>query len=157
MSSKADDRRIRRATPADVADIQALTRAAYARWISITGREPVPMNADYDQAVRHHMIDLMFRHRELAALIEMRHNPGHLFIVNVAVSPRFQAQGHGRYLLKHAEELATSLGLSEVRLDTNKQFSSNIALYQRLGYAIEREEPFMDGFKVYMSKRFSHH
>jgi hypothetical protein len=57
--------------------------------------------------------------------------------------------------MKHAEQLATSFGLNEVRLDTNKQFSRNIELYQRRGYAIDREEPFMGGFKVYMSKQLS--
>jgi ribosomal protein S18 acetylase RimI-like enzyme len=58
-------------------------------------------------------------------------------------------------MMDHAERLATSLGLTQVRLDTNKQFSRNIELYRRLGYAIDREEPLMDGFKVYMSKQLS--
>jgi hypothetical protein len=53
----------------------------------------------------------------------------------------------------HAERLAASLGLPELRLYTNKQFATNIAIYRRRGYAIDREEPFRGGFVVHMSKR----
>jgi ribosomal protein S18 acetylase RimI-like enzyme len=151
--SAAEERHIRRALPADAAQIRSLTRAAYAQWIPIIGREPLPMQADYDRAVREHMIDLLFVRGELAALIEMQPNPDHLYIVNVAVSPSFRGQGHGRHMMAHAERLAASLGLREVRLDTNKKFARNIELYRRLGYAIDGEEPFRDTFRVYMSKR----
>jgi hypothetical protein len=51
---------IRRAGPADAADIRELVRSAYAKWIPVIGREPVPMAADYDQAVRENMVDLLF-------------------------------------------------------------------------------------------------
>ena len=43
------------------------------------------MNADYDQAVRDHMVDLLHFDSELAALIGMRPEANHLLIVNVAV------------------------------------------------------------------------
>src|SRR5215469_2291635 len=101
----AEERHIRRGLPPDAARIRALTRAAYAQWIPIIGREPLPMQADYDRAVREHMIDLLFWRGELAALIEMQPNPDHLYIVNVAVSPSFQGQGHGRHMMAHAERL----------------------------------------------------
>jgi GNAT superfamily N-acetyltransferase len=71
----------------------------------------------------------------------------------VAVSPPYQGRGYGRRLLAHAERLAASLGLPELRLYTNERFSANIELYGRLGYTIDREEPFMGGSKVHMSKR----
>ena len=74
------------------------------------------MNADYDLAVRDHMVDLLHLGSERAALIEMRPEVDHLLIVNVAVSPAHQGHGYGRALLGHAEEFAQSLGLEEVRL-----------------------------------------
>jgi ribosomal protein S18 acetylase RimI-like enzyme len=79
----------------------------------------------------------------------------HLLIENVAVSPAFQGRGYGRLLIDHAERLAASLRLPELRLYTNKQFVANIAIYRRLGYAIYREDPFRGGFIVHMSKRLA--
>lgn len=51
---------LRQAVPADAPAIRALTRAAYAKWVPLIGREPKPMTADYEQAVRHHRFDLLY-------------------------------------------------------------------------------------------------
>jgi ribosomal protein S18 acetylase RimI-like enzyme len=149
------DATIRRAGQADAAAVRALTRSAYAKWVPLIGREPGPMVADYERAVREHMIDLLFVDGGLAALIETVDETDHLLIENVAVAPPFQGRGYGRALLDHAERLAASLGLPELKLYTNKRFVTNIELYRRLGYAIDREEPIMDGFIVHMSKRIA--
>ena len=146
---------IRRADPADAAAIRELTRSAYAKWVPLIGREPTPMTADYDRAVCEHMIDLLFVDAELAALIETASKADHLLIVNVAVSPACQGRGYGGFLLDHAEHLAASLGLPEITLWTHKRFATNIAIYRRRGYTIDREEPFRGGFIVHMSKRLA--
>ncbi len=39
-----------------------------------------------------------------------------------------------------------------MKLYTNALFAENIALYQRLGYVREREEPFKGGTAVHMRK-----
>jgi hypothetical protein len=39
------------------------------------------------------------------------------------------------------------------RLHTNKDFAANVRLYLGLGYEVDREEPFMNGVTVYMSKK----
>ncbi len=49
---------MRRATPADAPAVRDLTRAAYAKWIPLIGREPKPMTANYERAVVDHIIDL---------------------------------------------------------------------------------------------------
>jgi GNAT superfamily N-acetyltransferase len=149
------DARIRRAGQADAAAVRELTRSAYAKWVPLIGREPTPMVADYERAVREHMIDLLFVDLGLAALIETVDETEHLLIENVAVAPPFQGRGYGRLLLEHAERLAASLGLPQLKLYTNKRFVTNIELYRRLGYAIDREERFMGGFIVHMSKRIA--
>ena len=145
---------LRRATPADAAAVRDLTRSAYAKWVPVIGREPRPMNADYDVAVRDHLVDLLHIEDKLAALIEVRPEGDHLLIVNVAVSPSFQGHGYGRALLAHAVEVTRSLGLKEVRLYTNGSFTDNIKLYESVGYGVDREEvdPQL-GAAVYMSKR----
>jgi hypothetical protein len=43
-------------------------------------------------------------------------------------------------------------GLSEIRLLTNEAFANNVGLYQKLGYWIDRREPFRGGVTLYMSK-----
>jgi ribosomal protein S18 acetylase RimI-like enzyme len=146
---------IRGASPSDAAAIRALTRAAYAKWVPLIGREPLPMLADYDRALIEHQIDLLFADAELSGLIETTVEKDHLFIVNVAVAPSRQGRGYGRRLLGHAEALAASLLLPEARLATNKQFAANIALYLRLGYSIDREEPFMGGVMTHMMKQLA--
>lgn len=146
---------LRRATPEDAANVRDLTRAAYAKWIAILGREPKPMTADYDVAVRDHIIDLLYLNGEPAALIEMHPEPDHLLVVNVAVSPACQGRGFGRALLAHAEELASSLGLRELRLYTSVYLTDNVKLYKRVGYKVDREEeaaPHLGVF-VCMSKQ----
>jgi ribosomal protein S18 acetylase RimI-like enzyme len=144
--------RLRRAVPSDVPAILELTRAAYAKWVPVIGREPTPMTVDYGGRVREHRIDLLRVGNDLAALIEMVPEAGHLLIENVAVLPAFQGRGYGRRLMIHAEAVAASLGLSETRLYTNKLFAENVRLYRGLGYQVDREEPFKESFTVYMSK-----
>ena len=61
---------LRRAVTADAPAIRALTRLAYAKWVPIAGREPLPMRVDYEAALRDHRIDLLYRGGDLAALIE---------------------------------------------------------------------------------------
>jgi GNAT superfamily N-acetyltransferase len=145
---------IRRATIADAVTVRELTRAAYAKWVPILGREPRAMIADYDAALRDHLIDLLQVDGEAAALIEMAPRADHLLIVNVAVAPNYQGKGYGRALMAHAEEVARSLSLNEMRLYTNVLFAENLRLYSRLGYRVDREEQHPQfGVTVYMSKR----
>jgi ribosomal protein S18 acetylase RimI-like enzyme len=143
----------RRATAADAAAARALTREAYAKWVPIIGREPKPMTADFDAAIRDHRVDLLRQGEQVVALIETVAEPEALLIENVAVSPACQGRGLGRKLMAHAERLAAAMGCGEIRLYTNVRFVENIAFYRRLGYAITREAPFLGGRVAYMSKR----
>jgi ribosomal protein S18 acetylase RimI-like enzyme len=144
---------LRRAGPADAEAIAALTREAYAKWIPVIGRAPKPMTADYDVAVREHLIDLLFAQGVLVALVECIRHPDHLLIENLAVSPSQQGRGYGRTLLAHAEDLARAFDIAEVRLYTNKRFAENVAFYAKQGYRLDGETPFKDGFVVHMSRR----
>ena len=143
---------LRRAAAEDAAAVRALTRAAYAKWVPLIGREPKPMQADYERAVREHRIDLALLTGALAGLIETIEQPDHLLIENVAVAPAFQGRGLGRRLMAHAEQLALELGRTELRLYTNARFTENVALYRRLGYRLDREETGPLGVAVHMSK-----
>jgi ribosomal protein S18 acetylase RimI-like enzyme len=148
----SDTEEWRQGVATDATAIRDLTRAAYAKWVPVIGREPKPMTADYTQAVLKHRFDLIYINGKRAALIETIMETDYLLIENVAVSPSFQKRGLGRKLMAHAEKLATSSGFSEIKLYTNKLFTENIQLYAKLGYHVDREEAFLGGFLVHMSK-----
>jgi GNAT superfamily N-acetyltransferase len=143
---------LRRATAEDAPAVRALVRAAYAKWVPVIGREPRPMVADYDQAVREHLVTLVIVDDSLIGIIELVVEPNAVLIENVAVRPDQRGKGYGYALMSHARELAQSLGRKRLWLYTNKLMAENIAFYQRLGYAIDREEGTRDwGEVVYMS------
>ncbi len=152
-SSDEDGVSQRLAGPADAAAIAALTHEAYAKWVPIAGRKPLPMTVDYDEAVRAHRFDLLEAGGQLAALIETTPDGDKLLIVNVAVKPAFQGRGLGVRLMRHAEALAKAADLAGLRLYTNRLFAANIALYRALGYAIDGEDEIAPGaVRVNMSK-----
>src|ERR1700710_2458174 len=61
---------LRQGVAADADAIRGLTRAAYAKWVPVIGREPKPMTADYAAALTQHRFDLLHVDGKLAALIE---------------------------------------------------------------------------------------
>jgi GNAT superfamily N-acetyltransferase len=144
---------LRRATADDAEAIRSLTRAAYTKWIGPDGREPKPMRADYEAAVRTHRFDLLCLEGALAALIETVDEGETLLVENVAVAPAHQGRGLGTRLLALADEIARAESKARLRLYTNARWTENIRLYQRLGYAIDREENVAPGLvRVHMSK-----
>lgn len=147
--------RFRPAEAADAAAIRDIVRAAYAKWVPLIGREPLPMRADYDKAVAEHPFDLAVEEGRIVGLIETMLAEDHLWIENVCVLPQEQGRGIGRLLLERAEFKALEAGRSELRLLTNGAFEANVSLYRRCGYRIDREEPFMGGMTVYMSKKLA--
>ena len=143
---------LRRAGTADAPAIRALTRDAYAKWVKLIGREPWPMIADYDVAVRDHLIDLLTVDGEVVALVEMIAQSDCLLVENLAVAPAHRSRGYGRLLMQHAEQVTTGLGHRTLRLYTNQRFIENIALYRWLGDQIDREEVVGATVVVHMSK-----
>ncbi|TPM87049.1 GNAT family N-acetyltransferase [Mesorhizobium sp. B2-3-3] len=147
--------RFRPAEPADAATIRDIVRAAYAKWVPVIGREPLPMRTDYDKAVAEHPFDLAVEADRIVGMIETMLANDHLWIENVCVWPQAQGRGIGGLLLQRAEQKALEADRPELRLLTNGAFEANVSLYKRHGYAVDREEPFMNGTTVYMSKRLA--
>ena len=145
---------IRLAEPHEAGAIAAIVMAAYAKWVPLLGREPMPMRVDYDKAVLEHRFDLAVEGGTILGLIETVPHSDHLWIDNVAVAPTAQGRGIGRMLLGFTEARAIAAGFPELRLVTNGVVESNIALYGRLGFVVDRIEDFMNGKAVYMRKSF---
>ena len=145
---------MRRAGLTDAAAVRDLTRAAYAKWIPLIGREPKPMTANYERAVVDHIIDLYEENDVPVALIEVIPQANCLLIENIAVHPNVQGKGLGDLLLNHAESIARSLQFNELQLYTNAAFASNIAFYARRGFEEFNREPFpAGGVTVHMKKK----
>ena len=144
---------LRRATPADATTIRDLTRSAYAKWVPLIGREPKPMTVNYDRAVVDHMIDLYEIDGEAIGLVEVVPQAQHLLIENIAVRPGQQGKKIGDRLLKHAEIIARSLHLNELRLYTNAAFVSNIEFYARRGFREFLREPLHTGGVIVHMKK----
>ncbi|KQT49472.1 hypothetical protein ASG47_03850 [Devosia sp. Leaf420] len=145
----------RTATPEDAPAIRSLVRAAYAKWTPVIGREPRPMLADYSEAIHDFRFDLLTVDGQLAGLLQTCPCADHLWIENLAVHPHHQRRGHGQSLMILAEQLARHAELDTIRLLTNAAFTSNVALYQKLGYEVEQTEAFMGGTTVYLNKRLA--
>jgi ribosomal protein S18 acetylase RimI-like enzyme len=144
---------IRRASAGDAATIATITNAAYAKYVPLMGRNPQPMDADYQQILAEHPVWLLYVDQQPAGLIVLMHEPEALLIYSVAVHPQYQRLGLGRQLLGWAEEQARQAGYATIRLYTNALMVENIALYGRLGYTETRREPFGALMIVHMAKQ----
>lgn len=143
----------RRATRADVATVRDLTRAAYAKWVPLIGREPLPMTADYAVAVGRHRIDLLEGEDGVVGLVETVPGADHLLIENLAIRPDCQGRGLGDRLLRHVEALAGEGRFGEIRLYTNARFEANLAFYAKRGFSeYERRELAPGTMVVYMRR-----
>ena len=146
---------LRRATGADARSITELVADAYRPYEPLIGRTPMPMLTHYGEAVREHEVWVLEAAGTLVGVIELEPRPDHLWIENVAVSPRWQGRGFGRLLLRHAEAEARGRGLEEVGLLTNERYLDNIAMYTRYGYRETDRVPYQGTDLVSFRKRLS--
>jgi ribosomal protein S18 acetylase RimI-like enzyme len=149
---------VREAGPADVADITALVRVAYARYVPVIGREPTPMGADYAELVAAGTVwvaEVGGADGAIAGVLVLASGADHLLVQNIAVAPDAQGRGIGTRLLELAELEAARAGLAEVRLYTNEAMTENLAYYPRRGYA-ETGRSGDGGFRrVFFAKRLA--
>ncbi|MEV6031889.1 GNAT family N-acetyltransferase [Nonomuraea sp. NPDC052116] len=140
---------MRLADHTDKAAVERLVHDAYSPWIEVVGMRPLPMEADYGALIaagRVHVTD------PLDALIVLVPEDGVLLVENVAVRPGHQGKGLGRALMAYAEEEARRLGLPALRLYTNVKMTTNIALYESLGY-VETGRMGVEGRSAVMMRK----
>jgi GNAT superfamily N-acetyltransferase len=146
----------RRAVPADAPALNQLARAAYAVYVPVIGRAPVPMAVDWATLFASHEIWIVDHESgDVAASLALEVHGDHVLIWSVAVAPARQNRGIGAELMKFAERRSRELGRPELRLYTNELMAGNVARYLRLGYVETRRERMTDRVLVHMSKRLA--
>ena len=110
---------VRRARPEEAPLLRALVERAYAPWVPVLGRRPMPMDDDYGARVAAGEAWVLEEAGTVRGVLVLEEHADHLLLHNVAVEPARRGQGDGRILLDFAEAEARRRGLPEVRLYTN--------------------------------------
>jgi GNAT superfamily N-acetyltransferase len=142
----------RLATPGERGAVEEIVRLAYAKWAELIGIPPKPLLSDYEALIA---AERVWVADPLDALIVLIPEKDVLLVDNVAVHPSHQGKGVGRTLLAFAEERARTLSLPALRLYTNQMMTTNIALYQSLGYQETGRETSDGRGIVHMRKHLS--
>ncbi|MBN6776650.1 GNAT family N-acetyltransferase [Pseudomonas granadensis] len=145
---------IRQAVANDEVAVRACAEQAYAQYVSVIGRKPAPMSAEYGAQIAAGILYVSIGEQdELRGFIVFFPVDQHMFLENVAVSETGRGKGIGKALVQFCEAQAKRLGLASVCLYTNVKMIDNLSIYPRLGY-IEVERRSEDGFdRVYFEKR----
>lgn len=142
---------IRRATVADQAALEVLTRAAFGTMDPILQRRSLALIADYGALLRDQEVWVIDGAEELdAALVMEVHGGIQVFII--AVAPAAQARGLGETMLNFAEHRAKALGFNALKVLGNENLTRQIGWYARRGYRRLPEADPRDPQLVHMSK-----
>ncbi len=144
---------VRRARPEEAPLLRALVERAYAPWVPVLSRRPMPMDDDYGARVAAGETWVLDEAGAVRGVLVLVERADHLLLENVAAEPARRGMGDGRILLDFAEAEARRRGLPEVRLYTNEKMERNIALYAARGYAETGRQEGAGFRRVFMAKR----
>jgi ribosomal protein S18 acetylase RimI-like enzyme len=142
----------RRAVAADVDDIAALAKRAYAVYEPRIGVMPWPALADYGAHVRDDEVWVVEDGGAVVGFVVLVVESDALLLDIVAVEPASQGRGLGRRLVDIAEDRCRAVGLPAVRLYTNELMTENIAMYAHLGYVETRRAEEHGYRRVFFTK-----
>ena len=126
---------IRRARAADAARLATIAEAAFARYVSLIGRRPLPMDEDHAPAIERGHALVAVCDGDVCGFATFDLTPPVAQLTTVAVAPDAQLRGVGRALIAAVEDRARAAGVRSLALYTNAAMTANVALYPRLGYA----------------------
>ena len=143
---------IRQAQQTDQSAIVTCVQTAYAKYIARMGKKPAPSLANYALLVAQEVVYVLANEEGIQGVLAMMPQERSMFVENVAVDPRFQGQGLGRFLMTFAEQQARRHQLDEIRLYTNELMTENLHFYRQLGFE-EEERRIEDGYRrVFLRK-----
>jgi N-acetylglutamate synthase-like GNAT family acetyltransferase len=150
MSALPDATSIRKALVNDTARIQAITRAAYSKYVPRIGREPAPMLTDFAKQIATGDVVVIEQAGQVAGYMIARPQAEAYLIEDVAIDPARQGEGLGHQLMTHAVSEARRLKLSGLCLYTNAAMTENLSIYAYMGF-VETHRAIEDGYdRVYM-------
>ncbi len=137
--------RIRLARFEDAALVHAISAEAYIpAYQKVLGVVPKPAVEDYSHRIAQGTVWLAELDEQPTGVLVIELAADHLLIYSIAVVPCSQRRGIGSALLGFAEELAGDMGLSQIRLYTNKRMERNLSFYRRKGFVEIGERPHPD-------------
>ena len=146
---------IRPATSDDLTAVQEIIQAAYTHYVARIGREPGPLIDDHAALIGEKRMYVAERDGLAQGIVVLIPQDDAMLLDNVAVAPKAQGSGLGRFLLAFAERAALQAGYGAIKLYTNEAMTENITLYARIGYA-ETHRAEENGLRrVYMRKPLS--
>ena len=145
----------RRATPADIPAIVALTEAAYLPNEAIIGVPSLPRIADYHEVLAGCEVWLAEGENGLDAVLVLEIEPTDFTIWSIAVAPPAAGRKLGAALMAFAEARARALGYGSVHLYTHAKLARRIGWYERLGFAVTHHEDLADRRLTHMRKTFA--
>jgi ribosomal protein S18 acetylase RimI-like enzyme len=133
---------IRRADPGDAETVRRISADAYIpAYMAVLGTIPKPATEDYAPRIKRGEVWILEIEGEPTGLAVFEVNSDHLLIYSIAVKPCAQRKGHGSALLDFADNLATKLGIYEIRLHANERMERNLTLYKRHGFVQAGKRP----------------
>lgn len=141
----------RRATAADITHVWRIVYHAYSAYIPLLGRTPPTFFEDFDSHIAKGNLWLIDCEEPNAMVVLTPANDS-VTIQALCVDPRSQGQGLGRMALQFAEDYATSLNITELRLYTNSLMERNLRIYSQWGFDETHRELYPWGERVHMHK-----
>jgi ribosomal protein S18 acetylase RimI-like enzyme len=145
-----EDINIRAAAAHEVAQMRAIARAAYAKYVPRIGRAPAPMAADYAADVARQRATVIEVAGQVRGYMIAWPEGDAYFIENIGVDPQYQGHGLGRRLIERAVLQARQRGLPALSLYTNEVMTENLEMYAHFGF-VETHRVIEEGFRrVYL-------
>ena len=147
----------RKAVPSERDDAQRILWTAFTPYIRDLGREITERSyAFLPAAIERGDVHLALDGAEIVGVAVTERREDGIYIDRLGVAPARQGTGLGSWMLERIEEIARSLGMRGMTLETAEMAEGNIRLYRRHGFEIVRRGPPSHGMdahtRVFMVK-----
>lgn len=147
--------RTRLALASDIPALRSIAEEAYAPYVSLIGRRPIPMDADFETHIKAQEIYVAELGQQVVGFIVTYAKETSQFIENIAVSSKSQGSGVGKFLMAFADEKARSSGKPTMTLYTNDKMTESFDFYLRLGFIVTERKTEHGFDRIYLEKRLN--